>query len=160
MKYYLYFYATGGKKAIRLLNANIPSEDEIVTEDYNGQCMVFSEEMTLFRSELQDVKFRRARFSLTPDMEGIYVEIGDNYLNKVFIRGWPAPTNNVRYCMFELASENEINISFEAPMSVFDDYDTMKNVNVTCNKEAATVWTSNFSPRTTGKKLKFGFSGM
>jgi hypothetical protein len=76
MIYHLYFYATGGKQAIRLLNANVPTEDEIVTEDYNGQCLSFSEEMTIIRSGMQDVKFRRARFSLTPDRAGVYVEIG------------------------------------------------------------------------------------
>ena len=160
MIYHLYFYATGGKQAIRLLNANVPTEDEIVTEDYNGQCLSFSEEMTIIRSGMQDVKFRRARFSLTPDRAGVYVEIGDDYLNQVFIKSWPTPVNNVRYCMFELQCDNETDISFEAPMSVFDDYDTKKIVNVTCNKEAETVWYSSVGGRTIGKKLKFGFSGL
>lgn len=162
MIHYLQFYATGGTMAIclkkpRSKGSGVPTKDEIITENYHGQCLCFSEQMTI--NDFPLTKCRKMRISLTPNRQNAYIETGDDILKHVFLQKLDE-NDDVKSFVLVLSSVNKMKYHFEEPNSVFDRLDTKKMADIRVDKRSETKWTSNIGPTTTGSRFKVQFKGL
>ena len=118
------FVFTGGS-ACCVVNRS-PSES-VISGDYQGECLVFSSEVYLKNLERVPVKLKKLRVTLTPDREAAYVECGFTELTEVYLVSlqWSSLLSVLR-----LSFEGDAEIVLKKEISVFEDLDTLKEVEI------------------------------
>ena len=144
---------------------------EVITEDYRGETIVFSNEIEIevlgidgddLRDRDPPITCQSLRLFMTPLRDDMYVEIDDDYYNQVYLM----PIEQELFVSKATIGFNsdEARPSFtcelERGVSIFEDFNTEKIVNITLDKNYETIWTSNIGPRTRGRNFKVQFRGM
>ena len=168
----LEIFATGGVIGLRL---DIDNKHEVITEDYRGETIVFSNEIKievlgLNGDDLIDrdppITCKSLRLFMTPLRDNMYVEIDDAYNNQVYLM--PIEEDKFLNSFVSTATigfnSDEARRSFTAELepgvSIFDDFNAERIVNISLDKNYETIWSSNIGPTTRGSKFKVQFRGM
>lgn len=162
----LQIFATGGVIGLRLKKSD---NYEVITEDYRGETIVFSNEIVIlgfdadeFREREEPITCQSLRLFMTPLRDDMYVEIDGNYDNQVYLMEIEQEsflsTGTIRFRSDE--ARPSFTCELQQGVSIFDDFNTKKKVTITLDKNYETIWNSNIGPTTRGSSFKAQLRGM
>lgn len=162
----LQIFATGGVVGLRLKKSD---KYELITEDYRGETIVFSNEIEIlgfdadeFRERDPPITCQSLRLFMTPLRDDMYVEIDGDYDNQVYLMEIEQEsflsTGTISFRSDE--ARPSFTCELERGVSIFDDFNTEKKVKITVDKNYETIWNSNIGPTTRGSNFKAQFLGM
>lgn len=129
-------FATGGVVGVCLRSY----KNSIVTSDYRGECICFSDAVALPQLSA-GIRCKKMRLTLTPDRYSVYVEVGYDRLTTVFV----VPLAEEELFMtgkIPFVCEKNVSVNLEEADSVFDAFQTPKEVFFSYNSETKR-WRSN-----------------
>ena len=123
------FVFTGGSACCVVKRSR---SESFISGNYQGECLVFSSEVTVstrrsFMGMGSPVKLKKLRVTLTPDREAAYVECGFTELREVYLVSLLGDSL-MRTLVLDLEGDAEIVLKEE--ISVFEDLDTLKEVEI------------------------------
>lgn len=152
---------SGGVTALRLKKqSKLGTTHEILTENYNGETIVFSSHMTITSLNKQDeIHCKTLRLTFTPLRSDFYVEAGEDFFTGVFLIPIKQEST-VSTAKIIMRSAENFDCSLKKIGSFFDDFYTDQKVMIRLNKQSHTLWNSNIGQVTRGKTFKIQMQGM
>ena len=159
----LQIFATGGVIALRLRKSHMRDPIyEVITNDYRGETIVFSSEIEITSLFEENIRCQSLRLFMTPLRDDMYVEIEDIYNNQVYLIELQQELFVSEAKIIFTSDEDRLSFTcdLEPGVSIFDDFNTEREVNISLDKNYETIWSSNIGPTTRGSKFKVQIRGM
>ena len=120
------FVFTGGSACCVLNN---DTSDAVLSDNYKGECLVFSSEVSVVGLQRGHVRVKKIRVTLTPDRVAAYVECGIEELNEVYLVKLNGGSR-IRYFKLVIPNSELPELVLKEEISVFEDLDTLKEVEI------------------------------